>query len=178
MTLGLVAVMDAKMRKCQLCPSTFKTTKTLKGHYLKAHGLRKDDDIILTTPKSPKKQCGKCSKSVSNIWAHRSSCRARPKNGGDATTSGGEPSPVKAPPKTSVLTSQPSTSTQATDAVPERSMRATTDVMTDEEFMVRYRRWLEGATGNYAGRCISFHHPFPFNKFKSFPEACISFCFP
>ena len=167
--------MDAKMRKCQLCPSTFKTTKTLKGHYLKAHGLSQDDDIILTTPKSPKKQCQKCSKSVSNIWAHKSSCRARPKNGGDATTSGGEPSPVKAP---SVLTSQPSTSTQATDAIP-----ATTDAipevrMSNEEFMVRYRRWLEGATGNYAGRCISFHHPFPFNKFKSFPEACISFCFP
>ena len=175
--------MDAKIRKCQLCPSTFKTTKTLKGHYLKAHGLSKHDDIVQTTPKSPKKSCQFCSKEVSNIWAHRSSCRARPKDGGDATTSGGEPSPVKAPTMTSSagLTSQPSTSTQATDPIPERSTRATDaavpERMTNEEFLVRYRRWLESANGNYAGGCISFHHPFPFKKLKSFPEACISFCF-
>ena len=168
-------------RKCQLCQKTFKTTKTLKGHYLKAHGLSKDDDIVLTTPKSPKKRCQFCSKDVSNIWAHRSSCRARPKDGGEEATtpvksgsgqpSGGQPSGGQPSTSTQQATEEPipERSTRATDAVPER--------MTNEEFLLRYRRWLESANGNFAGGCISFHHPFPFKKLKSFPEACISFCF-
>ena len=132
-----------RQRRCELCPAAFQTTKTLRNHYVSKHGLTKDDDILKSTPKSPKKPCKRCGKEVTNPWAHKHSCKAR-KKAGDATTSA-EPSPAKAPRLSTLssgLTPRPSTSTQATDATPEPA--------SDDQFLARYRAWLESASGNFA----------------------------
>lgn len=129
---------------CELCAGSFQTTKTLKNHYLTKHGLTKDDDILKSTPKSPKKPCKRCGKQVTNPWAHKHSCKARRKDG-DATTSN-EPSPAKAPkestPSSSTTTQRPLTTTQATDTNPER--------ISNDQFLARFRAWMESANGNYA----------------------------
>ena len=129
-------------RKCELCAATFGTTKTLKNHYISKHKLSPQDEILRSTPKSPKKPCKLCGKQVSNPWAHKHSCKARPKDG-DATTSA-EPSPVKAP-KTSTPSGSGLTPAVSglTPANPER--------ISDNEFLGRYRAWLESASGNFAG---------------------------
>ena len=136
-----------KQRRCELCSAAFQTTKTLKNHYMTKHNLTKDDDILKSMPKSPKKPCKRCGKEVTNPWAHKHTCKDRRK-AGDATTSA-EPSPAKAP-KTSTpkptpssgLTPRPSATTQATDSNQER--------MSDDQFLARYRTWMESANGNYA----------------------------
>ena len=137
-----------RQRKCELCSATFQTTKTLKSHYASKHGLAKDDDIVKSTPKSPKKPCKRCGKQVANIWAHKHSCKARRKDG-DATTSN-EPSPAKAPKvstASSSLTQGPltTTTTQATDNNQERQEK-----LSNVQFLARYRAWMESANGNYA----------------------------
>ena len=125
-------------RKCELCAASFGTTKTLRGHYMSAHGLDKDSEIVKSTPKSPKKQCPACKKNVSNIYAHRASCKKAPKKG-EATTP--EPSPIKGAPKTTPTpTSQPgpSTSTQAT---------TTATSLTNEGFLTMYKQFLSSRSG-------------------------------
>ena len=139
---------ESSRRKCQLCNFTAGTTKTLINHYKLKHGLGPHDDIIKATPKSPKKKCKNCKKSVSNIYAHRHSCKApRPT---DECTTEGEPSPEKkktSTPSGSGLTPSGSGLTPAgsgllTPANPER--------LSDDQFMKRYKTWLESAHGNFA----------------------------
>lgn len=131
-------------RKCELCAASFMTTKTLRGHYMSAHNLSKEDEIVKTMPKSPKKNCGACGKAVSNIYAHRANCKKKP-NTGAATTPEG--SPIKqmkaaAPKTTSTPASQPgpSTSTQATAATGPAAL-------SNEDFLAMYKQFLSSRSG-------------------------------
>lgn len=128
-------------RQCELCTQSFKTTKSLKNHYLTKHGLDKEDPVVMSTPKSPKKLCKRCGKQVSNPWAHKHFCKAIH---GEATTSA-EPSPVKEP-----QVSAPQLSTPA-PGVPTATQAAKPDRMSDDQFLSKYRAWLESANGNFAG---------------------------
>lgn len=133
-------------RQCQLCPASFMTTRTLKKHYETKHGRGKDDELVQSIPKSPKKACKRCGKSVANPWAHKKTCKARKKIG-EATTSGesANPSPIKASTKVStpsiVSASQPST----------EGDRGDVQRMRNEEFIRLFRSWMTSARGNSAG---------------------------
>ena len=60
--------------KCELCRATFKSSKGLKSHYRNRHGRGGDDELMLSVPKSPKKACPRCGKSVANPYAHKHTC--------------------------------------------------------------------------------------------------------
>ena len=133
-------------RQCQLCPASFMTTRTLKKHYETKHGRGKDDELVQSISKSPKKACKRCGKSVANPWAHKNTCKARKKIG-EATTSGesANPSPIKASLSSRspsiVSASQPST----------EGDRGDVQRMRNEEFIRLFRSWMTSARGNSAG---------------------------
>ena len=125
-----------KERQCQLCPACYASTKSLMLHYSSKHGLGKDDNVVKSTPKSPRKPCTRCGKLVSNPWAHKHSCPAR-RTAGEATTSA-EPSPIKVP-----KLSMPGSTPSAPSSPP-------TPRLSDDQFVASYRAWMESANGNYA----------------------------
>ena len=130
------------------------------------HGRGKDDELVKSIPKSPKKACPRCGKLVANPWAHKNSCKARKSLVvGDATTSGesANPSPIKASRWSSGTNSLLSASQQSRasqrdtptdEGNAQRELPTTGEVdasrMSNREFLNMYRAWMEGGRGNYA----------------------------
>lgn len=137
-------------RQCQLCPSNFKCTKSLVRHYESRHNLGKHEDMVRSIPRSPKKECGRCGKAVSNPWAHKHTCKAA-KMAGDGTTSGesAEPSPEK---KASLSggASQLSPSSESAVLTPTGTMKPQRTKLSNEDFIRMYQKWLSSASGNFA----------------------------
>ena len=126
---------------CEICEKRLKTTKSLISHYLNKHGLGRNDPIVAGLPPTPKKPCKQCGKSVSNPWAHKSSC---PKKRIRRDTTSPSPSPKKA--SSSGLANANTTA----PAAPENPCAPSVERLTDDGFLHRYRSWLESANGNYA----------------------------
>ena len=64
-------------RFCEICDKQLSNADSLKVHYLKVHGLRRDDPLIIRIPKSPRRECKHCLKRVKNPYAHRQFCRGQ-----------------------------------------------------------------------------------------------------
>ena len=142
----------AKPHRCELCPKSFKVTRSLKAHYMKGHGLAEGHDLVRSVPKSPKKPCKRCGKQVSNPWSHEKSCPAvkRKKAAEVAGTTSGEPSPTKA-------ATAPSSSGSASQSQGEKEKAAPAFViksgrrLSDAEFVQLYEKWMRSGRGGFAG---------------------------
>ena len=136
--------MEGQLRQCQLCPAKYKYAKSLREHYAKKHGREKEDPLVQAIPKSPKRECQRCGKPVSNIWSHEKSCKARKKATGDATTSGESPNPSPIKSSTSGSSSQQTLGS-------EQGSPAGSERLSNEGFLELYCQWLASPRGNCAG---------------------------
>ena len=136
--------MEGERRQCQLCPAKYKYAKSLREHYAKKHGREKGDPLLQAIPKSPKRECRRCGKSVSNIWAHEKSCKARKRAIGDATTSDETPDPSPLKSSTSGSSAQQTLGSQG-------GSPADSERLSNQGFLELYRQWLASPRGNCAG---------------------------
>ena len=106
--------------RCELCGWPFKSSRALRAHYDRKHGRGKDDELVKSIPKSPKKACPRCGKLVTNPWTHQNACR------GESAKS----APIKASKWKAELTGS---ETSISEDVTEPAAEAGTKTLTEAE---------------------------------------------